>query len=490
MPLRHHSFLFEGLQKMQEEIAGKIIRVEDGSLAKELGLVPGDKILSVNGTQLHDIIELSFAFADEEIDLLIEHEDGEREILSFEKDYDEELGAEFESAVFDGIRRCANHCYFCFVDQVAPRMRDSLHIKDDDYRMSFLYGNFITMTNLGRADFKRIEQYHLSPLFISVQTVNPELRAQMLRSPRAAKIAEQLDSLQDAGISYHAQVVLCPGLNDGEELDRTIADLMERQPHAQSLAIVPVGLTKFREGCYPLRPFDKEGAIEVIEQVRPWQEKARRRIGRTFAYLGDEFYFLAGQPLPPADAYDGFPQLDNGIGLARNFLEDWKRACDEDEQIPAGDMPACRLLAISGTSIAPLLRQLAESLNLPHLHVEVIGAENQYFGTSVNVSGLLTGRDIMKNLQRAGDFDGILLPECALRSGENLFLDDMTLGELQEKFPSSRIVTVQGGKDFYRALAHWQDYCSTRGKETTYMWQSNAAYTKMDDFPEKGANYE
>jgi putative radical SAM enzyme (TIGR03279 family) len=460
---------------------GKIIKIAAGSLAEELGLVIGDKILEINNIKLHDIIDVSFAFADEAIDMLVEHEDGEQEMLSFDKDYDEELGVEFQSAVFNGIRRCANHCYFCFVDQVAPNMRDSLYIKDDDYRMSFLYGNFVTLTNMGEADFHRIGQYHLSPLFVSIQATNPELRAQMLRCKRAAMLGSQLDRLQEADVEFHGQVVLCPGLNDGPELERTIRDITARQPHAKSLAIVPVGLTKFRgKDCYPLRVFNAAEAAQVIDQVRPWQEKMRQETGTTFIYLGDEFYFLAHRPLPPAEEYDGFPQLSNGIGLARNFLEEWRK---KQEESPAAEkIEPLYLEVVSGTSVADMMQELADSIDLPGLHVRVIGVENKFFGPSVNVSGLLTGQDIIAALQQetveSDGKHGIILPECALRTGENVFLDDYTLQDVARAFPGVRIETVQGGADFYQALAHWQDYHSACLAEAEFMWQSNAAYTK------------
>ncbi|WP_276840304.1 DUF512 domain-containing protein, partial [Anaerovibrio lipolyticus] len=261
---------------------GKILSVEPGSLAEELELVPGDKIIEVNGMKLRDIIDLSFAFADEEIDMLVEHENGDQEMLEFDKDYDEELGVEFESAVFDGIRKCANNCYFCFVDQVAPGMRETLNIKDDDYRLSFLYGNFVTMTNMVDNDFKRIKQYHLSPLFVSVQCTNPELRCQILRCKTAGNLMTQLDKLEKADVEYHTQIVLCRDLNDGEELDRSIRDILARKPHALSMAIVPVGLTKFRQDKYPLKGFDRESALKVIEQVERFQKQEREATGRTF----------------------------------------------------------------------------------------------------------------------------------------------------------------------------------------------------------------
>lgn len=456
---------------------GKILTVNPGSLAEELELTAGDKIVEVNGIKLRDIIDLSFAFADEEIDMLIEHEDGEQEMLSFDKDYDEELGVEFDSAVFDGIRNCANKCLFCFVDQVAPDMRETLSIKDDDYRLSFLYGNFVTMTNMGERDFKRIAQYHLSPLFISVQATNPELRQKLLGCKGAAKLMENLDRLEQADVEYHTQVVLCKDLNDGAELDRTISDIYERRPYAQSLAIVPVGLTKFRGDCHPLNPFDKESAAKVIEQVEKWQERARKEDGRTFIYLGDEFYFLAGREVPPAEYYDGFPQLDNGIGLARNFIEEFKSAQQDACKIKGYEKPV-HLKVLTGTAIAPLFQQLADSLKVPNLTVEVVPVPNYHFGTSVNVSGLLTAKDMLTAVGELTDeADGILIPESALRTGENIFLDDVTLSDFLAKLPA-RGETVRKGGNYFEALTNWHEYQGVAGEQASFMWQSNAAYTK------------
>jgi len=460
---------------------GKIIRIQPESLAEELGLSVGDRVLEVNGQRLRDIIDLSFSFADEEIDMLVEHEDGAQEMISFDKDWDEELGAEFDSAVFDGIRKCANNCYFCFVDMVAPDMRESLSIKDDDFRMSFLYGNFITMTNMVEADFRRIQQFHLSPLFVSVQAMNPKLRAEMLRCKKAAEIGAQLDRLEAAGADYHTQVVLCSGLNDGEELERTLRELWSRRPHVLSIAIVPVGLTKHRKDPYPLRQFDREGAKAVIDQVLPWQERSRREGGNTFVYLGDEFYFLAGREIPPVEEYDAFPQLDNGIGLTRSFLCDW-----EKEKTSAShhvSVKPCRLDVVSGTAVAPVMERLArEAMNVREkLRVRVIPVLNRKFGETVNVSGLLTGEDILRALQEAGEErDGIIIPESALRRGADVFLDDYSLEDLRKAFPGIRIEPVGNGGDYCRALHDWDTYRKESGEETEYMWQSNAGYARYE----------
>lgn len=461
---------------------GKILTVPEGSLAEELELVPGDKLLEINGMKLRDIIDVSFAFACEEVEMLVEHSDGQQEIYEFDKDYDEELGVEFESAVFDGIRHCANNCYFCFVDQVAPNMRDSLNIKDDDYRMSFLYGNFVTLTNMVEQDFQRIKKYHLSPLFVSVQCTNPELRRQMLRCKTADRLMSQLDRLEAADVEYHTQIVLCRDLNDGAELDRSIRDIMARQPYAQSMAIVPVGLTKFRQDCYPLQSFDKESAAKVVDQVEKYQRAQRKKDGRTFVYLADEFYLLSGRPLPPAEYYDGFPQLDNGIGLARSFVEDFKQAAEEAGERVAAVSDAGkghrRLAVVSGTSIEPLLKRLAASLERIDVEVVMVPVPNEHFGTTVNVSGLLTAHDMLAKLRGIDkEVDGIMLPESALRTGDNIFLDDMSLEDFCSQL-SCRVETVAGGNDFYAALTDWDSYSGVGAGNTAYMWQSNAAYTK------------
>lgn len=458
---------------------GKILTVPEGSLAEELELVPGDKILEINGMKLRDIIDVSFAFACEEVEMLVEHEDGQQELLEFDKDYDEELGVEFESAVFDGIRHCANNCYFCFVDQVAPNMRDSLNIKDDDYRMSFLYGNFITLTNMVDRDFQRIKQYHLSPLFVSVQCTNPELRKQMLRCKTADRLMSQLEKLEAADVEYHTQIVLCRDLNDGAELDRSIQDIMARQPYAKSMAVVPVGLTKFRQDCYPLKSFDAESAGRVVDQVEQYQIRQRAKDGRTFIYLSDEFYLLSGRPLPPAEYYDGFPQLDNGIGLARSFIEDFKMAAEEAQQEEReADSKPVKLAVVSGTSIAPLLKRLADSLQLANVEITMVPVVNNYFGSTVNVSGLLTAHDMLASLKGIDkQVDGILIPESALRTGDNIFLDDVSLDDFCQSL-SCRVETVAGGNDFYTALADWHNYSGVGAGNASYMWQSNAAYTK------------
>ena len=420
---------------------GIISRIEKNSLAEELELVAGDKILQVNGRAPLDIIDLSFQLAEEEIELLIEHTDGAREIIAFEKDVDEELGAEFESAVFDGVRRCKNHCVFCFVDMIAPNMRKTLSIKDDDYRLSFLFGNFITLTNLTAKDFRRIKNFHLSPLFVSVHTMNPDLRAKMLRTPLGAKIQTQLDELEKSGVEYHTQVVLCKDLNDGAELDFTITEILKRRPHALSLAIVPVGVTRHRRDKFPLKQFDKNSAAKVIEQVEAFQEKIRAETGRTFIYLGDEFYLLAEKDLPPVEFYDDFPQIENGIGMTRNFIEEF-HTC----QLAANSWPlTAKIDVVSGTSFAKVLSKLTGDCP----NVRIIPVEDKFFGERVNVSGLLTGGDIIDALKNfGGKRDLILIPATALKSGEEIFLDDVTVDDLRKIFAPAKVLPIHDGFEF------------------------------------------
>ena len=426
-----------------------ISRIEVGSLAEELELKVGDKILQVNGKKPLDIIDLSFLLAEEEIKLLIEHADGEREIIEFEKDIDEELGAEFESAVFDGVRRCKNHCVFCFVDMIAPKMRKTLSIKDDDYRLSFLFGNFITLTNLTAKDFRRIKKYHLSPLFVSIHAMNPELRAKILRTPLGAKIQTQLDELEKSGVEYHTQVVLCKDLNDGAELDYTIAEILKRRPYAQSLAIVPVGVTKYRRDKFPLKQFDKESAAKVIAQVEKWQKKIRAESGRTFIYLGDEFYLLAEKDLPPVEFYDDFPQIENGIGMTRNFIEEFLSIRNEELGIRNENFVVD---VISGTSFAKVLKNLVADMP----NVRIIPVENKFFGSKVNVSGLLTGGDIINAIRNEElgirNVDLILIPATALKAGEEIFLDDVTVDDLRKIFAPAKVLPIHDGFEFRKIL--------------------------------------
>ncbi|SDD38677.1 DUF512 domain-containing protein [Sporomusa acidovorans] len=431
---------------------GIISNIKPNSIGEEIGLVPGDCLLEVNGEAVEDIIDLSFALAEEEIELLIERTSGEQELIVFEKEYDEELGVEFESAVFDKVRQCANKCIFCFVDQMPAGMRDSLYIKDDDYRLSFLYGNFVTLTNLGPRDRERISRLHLSPLYVSVHTTNGKLREQMLGGKQAGKIMEQLNDLVKRGIELHTQVVLCPGFNDGKELEKTIHDLYTMYPSILSLAIVPVGLTRYREHCHPLTKFSSSAAAEVISQVEKWQKNCRKEINESFVYLADEFYLSAGKEIPSYESYDGFPQLENGIGLVRNFLADW-----EQEQVGTeGYGEACHIDVICGVSAEKILSPLFSEFIIPNLTVRVIAVENEFFGNDVTVTGLLTGGDIIETLKTySGPRTGIIIPGIALRKGEHVFLDNTTPDQIAAALHVP-VRTAYFAQDLKQLLAKWR----------------------------------
>lgn len=433
-------------------ISGVIAHVVPGSIASELRLMPGDKIIEVNGRAVQDLIDLSFAFADEEVELVVERANGEQEIFEIEKDYDEDMGIEFESAVFDGVRRCANKCIFCFVDQMAPDMRQSLYVKDDDYRLSFLYGNFVTLTNVTQKDIDRIRQLHLSPLYVSVHATDGDVRARMLNNKKATSIMEQLKVLAEFGIELHTQIVLCPGENDGVILEKTFNDLYNMYPSVLSVAIVPVGLTKFRKNCYPLRLFTKQEAENIIDMVCSWQDKCRKKTGSSFVYLSDEFYLSAGRPIPKYEFYDGFPQLENGIGLVRSFLTEWEETKFSED----GYKYPTYLDVICGVSAEKVLRPLIDGLNVENLNVRLIAVPNKFFGEAITVTGLLTGQDIMDKLKElSGRRTGVILPGVALRKGEAIFLDNKTPDDIAIGI-NAPVRVAYSASDLLRLLTAWR----------------------------------
>ena len=400
---------------------GLISSVKHGSLAEAAGIKAGESLLTVNGSSLRDIIDLSFLLADEQVVLKLAGADGTEREITIDKRIDEDLGLEFESAVFDKVTTCYNKCVFCFVDQMIPGMRKGLYVRDDDYRLSFLYGNFITLTNMKDEDFDRIIRTHMSPLYVSVHATDPEVRCAMMKNRFAGELMDKLKRLFDAGITVHTQIVCCPGYNDGDVLKRTYADLRALAPMVETMAVVPVGLTKNRAHLTPLRLFTPEEAREIVTTVTEWQQECRQSLGKSFVYLGDEFYILAGMPLPQADWYDGFPQLENGIGLSRNFLEEWQEA----NKIAPVKGEVNSVIPV-GTSAYKVLQPLIEDFNAKTgMQHKLIGVENEFFGSTVNVTGLLCGSDILNAVKGA---QSIILPEVVLNS-DDLFLDDMTYAE-------------------------------------------------------------
>lgn len=422
---------------------GLISSVKHGSLAEAAGIKAGESLLTVNGSSLRDIIDLSFLLADEQVVLKLAGADGTEREITINKRIDEDLGLEFESAVFDKVTTCYNKCVFCFVDQMIPGMRKGLYVRDDDYRLSFLYGNFITLTNMKDEDFDRIIQTHMSPLYVSVHATDPEVRCAMMKNRFAGELMDKLKRLFDAGIIVHTQIVCCPGYNDGDVLKRTYADLRALAPMVETMAVVPVGLTKNRAHLTPLRLFTPEEAREIVTTVTEWQQECRQSLGKSFVYLGDEFYILAGMPLPQADWYDGFPQLENGIGLSRNFLEEWQEA----NKIAPVKGEVNSVIPV-GTSAYKVLQPLIEDFNAQTgMQHRLIGVENEFFGNTVNVTGLLCGKDILNAVKGA---ESIILPEVVLNS-DDLFLDDMSYAEFC-KAAGSPVHRAATAGDLYRLL--------------------------------------
>ena len=421
-----------------------------GSIAEELELEPGDRLLSINGETLEDIFDYQYLAEDEYLVLVVKKSNGEEWELEIEKDEDEDLGIIFENGLMDEYRSCTNNCVFCFIDQMPPGMRDTLYFKDADSRLSFLQGNYITLTNMKQKDIDRMIQFHWSPINISIQATDPELRCKMLNNRFAGKVLSYLDQLYEAGISMNGQIVLCPGLNDGEELDRTISDLSKYLPHMQSVSVVPVGLTKYREGLYPLRPFDREDAKAALDIVCRWQDKLYAEYGNHFVHASDEIYLMAGEPIPEEEEYDGYPQLENGVGMLRLLMEETETAICA--ALP--DIAPQRVSIATGLLAAPTLTALMEKISeaFPEVSGTVYPIENKFFGELITVSGLLTGQDLLAQVKDKDLGDRLLLPENMLRSGERVFLDDMTVEELEETLQTRIVIVKSSGQALVDAV--------------------------------------
>ena len=414
---------------------GVIESIAPGSVGEELGLRPGDVLLAINGQPVRDVIDVQFYGAEEFVQLLVERQ-GEEWLLEGERDYGEELGLSFVHPTFDvDIRRCANNCDFCFVKQNAPGMRKSLYVKDDDYRYSFLLGHFVTLTNLTAEDWARLEEQRLSPLFVSVHATDLELRRRFLSRKAAPDVVDQLRRLAALNIEVHTQVVLVPGLNDGEHLARTVRDLegLRGRPVA-SVGVVPVGLTRHHPGrC---RAYTRDESMALLDQVQPWRETNRKRWGSAFVYPSDEWYLVAGRDVPPARAYDGFPQVENGVGMVRRLLDEWQAL---KRHLPGKALRPATLAC--GTLIAPVLRGIVDELNeLVAARWRLVPIVNEFFGPVTTVSGLLTGQDVLAALRREPLGEVALLPRAMFtgRYGAGLAppgttLDDVHLSDIEAR---------------------------------------------------------
>ena len=433
-----------------------VTSVEPGSIGDELGIQPGDSLLSINGIRPRDLIDFQLLSGEEELSLEVQDPDGTIHVVELEKDADDGLGLGFSEALFDGLRQCNNRCPFCFIDQQPPGHRRSLYLKDDDYRLSFLYGSYLTLTNLTAADWQRIEDQRLSPLFVSVHATDPELRSRLLVNPRAGLILEQLAWFQQRRLQIHAQVVVCPGLNDGEALARTLVDLAGFAggdwPAVLSAAVVPVGLTRYRPDGDGLAAVDPACARRVIALVEPLQARFQAQLGSRFAWLSDEWYLMAGLPLPPRQAYEDLPQEGNGVGSIRAFLEAMDAAT---AALPAALPRPRRVSWVVGQLVAGALQPAVDRLNaVEGLEVLLHGLPSPYWGQEQVVTGLLTGSDLLTGLKGCDLGAELLLPAVMLRQGEPVFLDDQQLDAVAAQLPVP-IRLVQGADDIVAAcLGH------------------------------------
>jgi putative radical SAM enzyme (TIGR03279 family) len=413
-----------------------INNVIPNSIAAEVGFEPGDAIVSINGTPPRDLIDYQFLCADELLELEVRDAAGNIHSVEIEKDYDEDLGLEFATALFDGLIQCNNRCPFCFIDQQPPGKRQSLYLKDDDYRLSFLYGSYLTLTNLTQSEWNRIERLRLSPLYVSVHATEPEVRSRLLKNPRAGQILDQLQWFQERRLQIHAQVVLCPGINDGIHLERTLRDLAQFQqyeiPAVASVAVVPVGLTRFRPSEDELIPVTREKAAEVIQQVQCLQTKFRQQFGSTFAWLADEWFLIAQQELPSESHYEDYPQIGNGVGSIRQFIKQFQETATR--MLPTRVEPARQLTWVVGNAVETAFVPLVQQLNkVEGLQVEIAALRSEYWGQEITVTGLLTGQDLLKQLSGKDFGDGILLPSVMLKHDDTRFLDDMTVAEVSHQ---------------------------------------------------------
>ena len=398
-----------------------------GSIADEIGIRACDKILKVNGLEPKDIIEYSYIINDEEIVLLVEHKNGELEEIEIEKDYDEDLGLVFSSAVFDKLKRCQNHCIFCFVDQQPKGLRDSLYVKDDDWRLSYIQGTYVTLTNFKEDDWERIEKYHISPLFVSIHTTNPELRVKMTKNPKAGNIIEQLKRFKKLKTKIHAQIVLCPGVNDGDELKRTLDDLSQFKSIIKSIAIVPVGISKFRPDG-ELEKVNYNVAKQTIELVDEFNKKVKKQI----AMASDEFFLLTNQEVPNKKYYGDFLQIEDGVGAIRLLKDSFNK---NFKKLKKKIKNKTKLTIATATSPAKLFKEFASQINVENLDFEVIEVKNNFFGSDINVAGLITAQDIIETIKNK-DIQNLIIPSVMLKkngkSYTNEFLDGKTLDDIKK----------------------------------------------------------
>ena len=435
---------------------GHIVKsVNKGSIADSLGILPGDVVIKIDDNEIEDIFDYQFFTLTDYLVLTVLR-DGEEWEYEIEKGDNEDLGLVFENGMMGDYRRCSNNCIFCFIDQMPPGMRDTLYFKDDDSRLSFLQGNYITLTNLSRKDLDRIIRYNLSPVNVSIHTMNPELRCKMLGNRFAGTSLKKLDILAEAGIEMNGQVVCCKGINDGKELEFTISELMKYIPAFKSLSVVPVGLSKYREGLYPLEPFEKEDSAEVIDIIEKYQKICMEKFGIHFVHASDEWYLVAERELPEADRYDGYLQLDNGVGMMRSFMDE----IDEQIEKRRNDGSFVKYTKerhfsmVTGKLAYPVIKSSADRVmaEMPGLQIDVICIRNDFFGERITVSGLITGQDIIAQLKGKDLGSELKLPESVVRAGTDVFLDDYPVSQVSEALQVHVVTIKSNGYDFVDSL--------------------------------------
>ena len=433
--------------KKHEHIVKSLI---PGGIGEELGIEPGDKLLAINGSEIQDVFDYYYYEESEQLLLLIEKPDGEEWELEIEKDEDESLGIEFDQSLMDEYRSCRNKCMFCFIDQMPKGMRETLYFKDDDSRLSFLQGNYITLTNMSDHDVERIVKYRLEPINISFQTTNPELRCKMLHNRFAGEALKKVDILYRGQIEMNGQIVLCKGVNDGEELERTIRDLTGYLPYLKSVSIVPVGLTKYRDGLYPLEPFTKEDAREVLSVIHRWQEKIYQEHGIHMIHAGDEWYVLAEEEVPEEERYDGYLQLENGVGMMRLLFNEVQEALSA----VTGDERQREISLATGRLMYPYIGKILEEIRkkFPNITTHLYAIRNDFFGERITVSGLITGQDLTGQLKGQPLGERLLLPCNMLKIGEPVFLDDFTLEEVENSLQVKTDIVKSSGQDLLDAV--------------------------------------
>lgn len=464
----------------EQEKHCKIKEVYENSIAEEMGIEAGDSLISVNGKEIEDVFDYRYLLKDEYVEILIKKADGEEWLLEIDKDYDEELGVEFEEGLMSGYRSCSNKCIFCFIDQMPPGMRETLYFKDDDSRLSFLQGNYITLTNMQDKDIERIINMHLFPINISVQTTNPKLRCKMLNNRFAGEKLKYLDELYKNHVEMNGQIVLCKGVNDDEELKRSIRDLIKYLPFMRSLSVVPAGLTKFRKGLYPLEEFTSREAGAVIDFIEEIQRECYSEYGLHFVHASDEFYFLAGRDFPEEERYDGYIQLENGVGMMRLFMEEFSE--ELKKRVNAPDYEECKrkneesLTIATGVLAYPIIERCAGEIKkaFPKVNVKVFPIRNDFFGESITVTGLVTGSDLtaqLKEWRDSGNSLGgrLLIPDNMLRSSEEVFLDDVCVGDLRRDLGLPVCIVGCSGKDFVSAVLN-RDYSLNRYNDEGFVY--------------------